>query len=145
MVTNYQSGVPVQSGIFPVTFVEPDSTTFHAVNAIYNSTLNLLVATYRILLSEQVGSWAVRIDPYTFNDGYGNGGPSQGTTIAFTVQQAVLAVTVSLANKTYTSGDVFPIYATVLSPDGTPFNSGTASDSMAYRNWSRGRHSFCED
>ncbi len=124
IVANYQSGVPVQSGTFPVTFVEPDATTFHAANAIYNSTLNLLQATYRIPLSGQIGSWAVRIDPYTFNDGYANGGPSQGTTIAFTVQQAVLAVSVSLVNKTYISGDVFPIYATILSPDGTPFNAG---------------------
>ena len=127
IVANYQSGVPVQSGILPVTFVEADSTTSHAVNAIYNSTLNLFLATYRIPLSGQTGSWAVRIDPYTFNDGYGNGGPSQGTTIAFTVQQAVLAVSVSLVNKTYASGDVFPIYATVLSPDGTPFGAGTVT------------------
>ncbi|TMI29806.1 hypothetical protein E6H28_05965 [Candidatus Bathyarchaeota archaeon] len=127
ITANYQSSVSVQSGTLPVTFVEADSTTFHAVNAIYNSTLNLFFATYRIPLSGQAGSWAVRIDPNTFSDGYGNGGPGQGTTIAFTVQQAVLAVSVSLVNKTYTSGDVFPIYATVLSPDGTPFGAGTVT------------------
>ena len=127
ITANYQSSVSVQSGTLPVTFVEADSTTFHAVNAIYNSTLNLFLATYRIPLSGQAGSWAVRIDPNTFSDGYGNGGPGQGTTIAFTVQQAVLAVSVSLVNKTYTSGDVFPIYATVLSPDGTPFGAGTVT------------------
>jgi len=39
----------------------------------------------------------------------------------------VLAVSVSLVNKTYASGDVFPIYATVLSPDGTPFGAGTVT------------------
>jgi flagellar protein FlaH len=121
----YLSGVAVQSGAVTVTVVEPDSITTHYATANYDSSTGLFQASYRIPLSGQVGTWASSVRAASLNDGYGNTGPLVGVTSGFNVQPAQLSVSVSIGNKTYSPGDVMAIYASVHSPDGTQFTSGT--------------------
>src|SRR5207237_805745 len=82
---------------------------------------------YRIPLTSGAGTWASSIRAASFNDGYGNTGPLVGVTDGFNVQPAQLSVNVSLQNKTYAPGDVVAVYASVLSPDGSQFTSGTVT------------------
>src|SRR5205807_9781046 len=121
----YLSGVAVQSGSVTVTIVEPDSTTTHYTSATYDATMGMFDANYRIPLTSQVGTWASSIRAASFNDGYGNTGPLVGVTSGFNVQPAQLSVSVGVQNKTYSPGDVMAIYASVRSPDGSQFTSGT--------------------
>ncbi len=127
----YLSGVAVQSGAVTVTVVEPDSITTHYVTATYNSGMDMFQASYRIPLTSQAGTWASSIRAASFNDGYGNTGPLVGVTRGFNVQPAQLSVSVSVQNKTYSPGDVMAIYASVRSPDGSQFTSGTLTAFLA--------------
>src|SRR6266702_4340219 len=121
----YLSGVAVQSGAVTITVVEPDSVTTYSVTAAYNPGMGMFQASYRIPLTSQVGTWASSIRAASFNDGYGNTGPLVGVTSGFNVQPAQLSVSVGVQNKTYSPGDVMAIYASVRSPDGSQFSSGT--------------------
>src|SRR5205823_14975889 len=56
---------------------------------------------------------------------YGNTAPRVGVTSGFNAQPAELSVSVGVQNKTYRPGDVMAIYASVRSPDGSQFSSGT--------------------
>jgi len=123
----YLSGVAVQSGAVTVTIVEPDSTTTHYTSATYDATMGMFEANYRIPLTSEAGTWASSIRAASFNDGYGNTGPLVGVTDGFNVQPAQLSVTVSLQNRTYAPGDVMAIYASIVSPDGSQFTSGTVT------------------
>jgi KaiC/GvpD/RAD55 family RecA-like ATPase len=134
LTANYLSGQPVQAGLVPISIVESDSITTHTAVAYYNNSLGLFLASYRVGLNGEIGTWAARIDPYSFNDGYNNGGPSVGTSKGFTVQTASLKVSVSLVNKTYYSNDLFPIYASVIVPDGSSFTSGTVTANITLAN-----------
>jgi len=95
------------------------------VAAAYNPGMGIFQASYRIPLTSQVGTWASSIRAASFNDGYGNTGPLVGVTSGFNVQPAQLSVSVGVQNKTYSPGDVMAIYASVRSPDGSQFSSGT--------------------
>src|SRR5213593_4592867 len=121
----YLSGVAVQSGAVTITVVEPDSVTTHSVTAAYNPGMGMFQAGYRIPLTSQIGTWASSIRAASFSDGYGNTGPLVGVTSGFNVQPAQLSISVSVQNKTYSPGDVMAIYASVRSPDGSQFSSGT--------------------
>src|SRR5256885_11409402 len=123
----YLSGVAVQSAAVTVTHLEPDSTPTHYTSATYDATMSMFEANYRIPLTSEAGTWASSIRAASFNDGYGNTGPLVGVTDGFNVQPAQLSVNVSLQNKTYTPGDVMAVYASVLSPDGSQFTSGTVT------------------
>ena len=121
----YLSGVAVQSGAVTITVVEPDSVTTHSVTAAYNPGMGMFQAGYRIPLTSQIGTWASSIRAASFSDGYGNTGPLVGVTSGFNVQPAQLSISVGVQNKTYSPGDVMAIYASVRSPDGSQFTSGT--------------------
>ncbi len=127
----YLSGVPVQSGSLSIRITETDGTTSHSASASYNATLRSFAATYRIPLSGQVGAWVGTVDVNSFDDGYGNVGPSASVVHAFTVQQALLSVTLSINNKTYTTNDLVVVSAAVTAPDGSTFNSGTVAGSLS--------------
>ncbi|MBO0888410.1 hypothetical protein J2P12_04845, partial [Candidatus Bathyarchaeota archaeon] len=121
----YLSGVAVQSGTVTIILVEPDSTTTHYATASYSLINGMFLASYTIPLTSQAGSWAASIRAASFNDGYGNIGPLVGVTHGFSVQPAQLSILVSVQNKTYSPSDVMAIYASVHSPDGSQFTSGT--------------------
>jgi KaiC/GvpD/RAD55 family RecA-like ATPase len=121
----YLNGLPVQTGSALVRVTESDGTTTFNVVAGYNSTNGLFQATSKIAANAQTGAWVASLDPGSFNDGYGNGGPSTSIVRGFTVQSATLNILVTVSNQTYTIGQVMPIYATVTYPDGTTVTSGT--------------------
>jgi len=131
VTANYQSGVAVQSGSVTLSVVEADGSTSHFTTAYYDSSLSVFRSSFAIPAGGVVGSWAYSIEVNSFNDGYGNGGPTTGVTKGFNVQTATLTVGVSVANKTYTAGDVVAIYATVTTPDGNPVSSGTVTGSLS--------------
>ena len=127
IAATYLSGVPVTSGTGQLVIIPPGSSNTQAVTAYSNSSLSAFAASYRVPLSGPVGTWAARVDPYSFNDGYGNGGPLVGSIKGFDVQSASLSVSVILLNKTYTMGDLIVIGAVITNPDGSHYTSGNVT------------------
>jgi hypothetical protein len=130
----YPNGVQAQTGSATLRIVEADGTTFHTASAAYNSTLGAYAASYRIQLSGQAGAWAATADIGSFDDGFGNSGPLASVFRGFIVQPGSLSVSISLTNRTYTAGDTVIIHASVISPDGSPFNTGTVMASLSKAN-----------
>jgi hypothetical protein len=127
---SYGSGVSVTSGSSIVRLVEPDGFTSHSTNATYDSTLRTFQTFYTVPLNRQTGTWAAVIDKNGFGDGYGNGGPLQGATQTFSVQPALLTISIIQSSKAYAVGDVLQIYAGITAPDGTTFTQGAVSASL---------------
>jgi hypothetical protein len=126
----YTYGTPVQSGSPPILLTESDGVTIQTVTAHYDSTLGEFGASYSPPLSGENGTWVATISANSFNDGYGNGGPSSNVVRGFTVQDASLTVSVSIPNNVYGPGDLVPIYATITTPNGNLFTSGTVTATM---------------
>ena len=133
ITATYLSGVPVTSGTGQLVVTSPGSSVVYNVTAYSDSSLPVFLANYKVPLSGPTGTWTARIAPYTFNDGYGNGGPITGVIKGFDLKPASLSVSVSVQNKTYATADVIVIVATVRNPDGSSFTSGnvTASPSLS--------------
>lgn len=127
----YPNGMQAQTGSATLRIVEADGTSFHTASASYNSTLGAYAASYRIQLSGQTGAWAATVDIGSFDDGFGNSGPLASVLRGFSVQPASLNVSISLTNRTYTVGDTVIVHASVTSPDGSPFTSGTVVASLS--------------
>ncbi len=123
----YQNGIQVQTGSAQVTMTETDGTTSFSTQAVYNSTLGTFHASYRIPPDSETGAWVASIDADAFNDGFGNLGPSASVVRAFTVVAANLTVSASIPGQTYTLGQVVPIYAIIVFPDGSLFRSGNVT------------------
>jgi len=123
----YLSGSQVQTGSGTVRITQTDGRTSLLVQANYDSTIASFRATYQVGLSDQAGAWVASVDPGGFDDGYGNGGPVATVVKGFTVEPAILTVTVSVQNKTYVVGDVLAIYASVANPDGSTFDNGNVT------------------
>ena len=125
----YNNGPSVQIGSARVRITETDGTTSFYTTATYNSTLGVFYTTYRIPSDGETGAWVATLDPGTFNDGYGNLGPSTSVVRAFTI--AFLSVSASIASQTYTPGQVIPIYARVTYPDGSLFTTGNVTAAIS--------------
>jgi hypothetical protein len=122
---SYPTGIQVQTGTTLIRITETDGTTSHYSTASYNTTSASFMTNYKVPLTGQAGAWVATIDINSFDDGYGNIGPTSSVVKAFTVQKATLSVAVSVANRTYTTGDVVTISTLITNPDGSIFNSGT--------------------
>jgi archaeal flagellar protein FlaH len=120
----YPSGAHVQTGTGSVQVTEPDGTTTFTIPATYNSTTGLFQSTSKIQVYAETGVYVASVDPNSFNDGNGNTGPITSVLRGFTVQPAILTITVVVSNQTYTLGQVMPIYVVATYPDGTPVTSG---------------------
>ncbi len=129
----YPNGMQATTGLGRIRIVEPDGTTFHFINATYSSSINTFRGTYQIPLGSQVGAWVASIEVNAFDDGYGNVGPSTSALRGFAVQPASLTVTVLVANRTYTTGDVVTLYAKIITPGYYNFTSGTVLASISYQ------------
>jgi len=68
--------------------VEPDGITIHLVSMSFNTTVNAFEGTYRIASSGPSGGWVAIIDANSFDDGYGNLGPSTSVVRGFVVEPA---------------------------------------------------------
>jgi hypothetical protein len=124
---SYPSGVSVKTGSVNLRLVEADGSTSHYVAMTYSSTLNAFHGTFQIPLSVEVGPWVATVEVNSFDDGYGNKGPISSVLKPFTVSPAVLAVSAITNNNNYTIGGIVVIYASVITPGGYNFTSGTVT------------------
>ncbi len=84
----YPDGSQAKTGTTTIRIIEPDGITIHLVSMSYNTTVNAFEGTYRIASSGPSGGWAGIIDATSFDDGYGNVGPSTSVLKGFVVEPA---------------------------------------------------------
>lgn len=124
----YPDGQRVQSGLGSIRITETDGIDVENATAGYDNLTGLFRCPYYVPKTAMAGIWIARVDPNTFDDGYGNRGPALTVTTGFNVQPATLNVSIiniSVGIKTYIPGDIIPIYASVSYPDGSSLSSGT--------------------
>ena len=117
--------VVVRTGSVNLRLLEGDGITTHNVTMSYSTALATFHGTFQIPLSSEVGPWVAAVDASSFDDGYGNKGPNPSVIKAFTVTPAVLTVSASTNYNNYTGGGIVVIYASVVTPGGYNFTSGT--------------------
>jgi hypothetical protein len=122
---SYPNGAGVRTGSVNLRLVEGDGSTSHYVAIAYSSTLGAFHGTFQIPLTSEVGPWVATIEVNSFDDGYGNKGPSSGVLKPFTVSPAILTVSATTNYNNYTIGGIVVIYASVVTPGGYNFTSGT--------------------
>lgn len=123
----YPNSSQVKTGSALIRITEADGTTVHNVTATYKSSLGLFEASYRIPINSTAGAWVAAVDIGGFNDGYGNMGPTSGVVRGFAVAPATLTVVVTTGQSGYTLNNVVVLYASVITPGGANFTSGTVT------------------
>ncbi len=121
----FPSTAQARTGSAIIRVFEADGFTEHDITATYKTSLGQFQAAYQIPLSSGTGVWVASIDVGSYNDGYGNMGPSSSVNRGFAVSSAILAVTVSTPNSNYTAGSIVVINAIAVTPSGDNFTSGT--------------------
>jgi hypothetical protein len=122
---SYPNTAAVKTGSVNLRLVEADGSTSHYVAMTYSSALNAFRGTFQIPLSSQVGPWVATVEVNSFDDGYGNRGPVSSVLKPFTVSPAILTVSTTTSYNNYTVGGIVVIYASVVTPGGYNFTSGT--------------------
>ena len=123
----YPKGAQVQTGSATVRITETDGTTSFTTIAGYNATAGVFQATSKIPDTSQTGAWVASIDPSAFDDGFGNTGPQSSFVRAFAVQPTTMTVSASIPSQTFTVGQVIPIYAIIIYPDGSLVTAGNVT------------------
>jgi hypothetical protein len=123
----YPGGATVRTGSVNLRLVESDGTTSHYVAMTYSSGLVAFHGTFQIPLSSEVGPWVATIEVSSFDDGYGNKGPISSVLKPFTVSPAILVVSAITNYNNYTIGGIVAIYASVVTPGGYNFTTGTVT------------------
>ena len=121
----YPNLAQVRTGSVILRILEGDGTTTHYVTMTYSTALAAFHGTFQIPLSGEAGPWVGTLDVNSFDDGYGNKGPSPSVIKPFTVTPAILTVSVSTQYNNYTVGGIVAIYASVVTPGAYNFTSGT--------------------
>ncbi len=121
----YPSTAQAKTGSAIIRVIEADGVTEHDITATYKTSQGQFQAAYQIPLSSGTGVWVASIDVGSYNDGYGNMGPSSSVNRGFAVSSAILTVLASTPNSTYTTGSIVVINAIVVTPGGDNFTSGT--------------------
>jgi hypothetical protein len=124
---NYPNAAQAKTGSAIVRIIEANGFTEHDITATYKTSLGQFQGTFQIPLSSNTGVWVASIDVGGYNDGYGNMGASSSVNRGFAVSTAVLSVTTSTPNSTYTTGSIIVINAIVVTPGGDNFTSGTVT------------------
>ena len=122
---SYPSTVQAKTGSAIIRVTEADGVTVHNIVATYHTIQGQFQGTFQIPLNSSVGVWVASIDIGGYNDGFGNIGPASSVVRGFAVSSATLTVTAHTASANYTTGGVVGIYATILTPGGDNFTSGT--------------------
>ncbi len=123
----YPNAAQAKTGSAIVRIIEANIFTEHDITATYKTSLGQFQGTFQIPLSSNTGVWVASIDIGGYNDGYGNMGPSSSVNRGFAVSAAVLSVTTSTPNSTYTTGSIIVINAIVVTPGGDNLTSGTVT------------------
>ena len=124
---SYPGGAQVRTGSVNLRLVEGDGTTSHYVAMAYSSTFAGFHGTFQIPLTSEVGPWVATVEVNSFDDGYGNKGPTSSVLKPFTVSPAILSVSAVTNYNNYTTGGIVVIYASVVTPGGYNFTSGTVT------------------
>jgi len=124
---SYPNGAQVKTGSANLRLVEADGLTSHYVGMAYKSTLGVFRGTFQIPLSSEVGPWVATVEVSSFDDGYGNKGPISSVLKPFTVSPAIFTVSATTNYNNYTIGGIVVIYASVVTPGGYNFTSGTVT------------------
>src|SRR3989442_3468615 len=95
----------------------------------YSSGLNAFHGTFQIPLSSEVGPWVATVEVNSFDDADGNKVPIAGVLRPFPVSPAILTVSAITNYNNYTIGNIVVIYASVVTPGGYNFTSGTVTAS----------------
>ncbi len=103
-IATYPNTVQVKTGSATIRIIEADGFTEHDITATYKTSVGQFQGTFQIPLSSETGVWVASIDVGGYNDGYGNIGPSSSVNRGFAVSPAVLSVSSSTPNSTYTTG-----------------------------------------
>ncbi len=120
----YASGIQVRTGTLTVQ-VGP-VTGAQAIGA-YNQTTGNFIAFYKIPTSFPSGNWNSSISPNAIDDGYGNTGPLSQVFSIVSVSPARLNVIPTISKSNFGTGDTVVMTATITTPDGALFNTGTAA------------------
>ncbi|HEV2118957.1 MAG TPA: hypothetical protein VGS11_02445 [Candidatus Bathyarchaeia archaeon] len=123
----YPNGASVKVGSVNLRLVEADGLTSHYVVMAYSSTLAAFHGSFQIPLSSDVGPWVATVEVNSFDDGYGNKGPISSVLKPFTVSPAILSVSANTNYNNYTIGGIVAIYASVVTPGGYNFTTGTVT------------------
>lgn len=111
----YPDGTQAKTGNATIQIIEPDGITTHQVTAYYNSTVGVFEGKYRVSSSSPTGAWIAVVNSNTFNDGYGNVGPSTFVERGFVVQPATsLTVTYILLVAVFVLGAALTIFVSWL-------------------------------
>ncbi len=121
----YPNTAQAKTGSAIIRIIEADGFTEHDITATYKTSLGQFQGTFQIPLSSDTGVWVASIDVGGYNDGYGNIGPSSSVNRGFAVSTALLTVSSSTPNSTYTVGSIIVVNAIVVTPGGDDFTSGT--------------------
>jgi hypothetical protein len=124
---SYPNGASVRNGSVSLRLVESDGLTSHYVAMTYSSSLAAFHGTFQIPLSSDAGPWVATIEVNSFDDGYGDKGPISSVLKPFTVSPAILTVSAITNYNNYTIGGIVAIYASVVTPGGYNFTSGTVT------------------
>ena len=127
LAPQYFDGQRLQTGLVPVRIAETDGLNVANQTASYDNLTGSFRCPYYVPKSAMAGIWIATIDPDTFNDGNNNTGPALTVTTGFDVQAASLNVSIinaAIGARTYTVGDIIPIYASVTYPDGSSLSTG---------------------
>jgi len=128
----YPNTAQAKTGSAIIRIIEADGLTEHDITATYKTSVGQFQGTFQIPLSSDTGVWVASIDVGGYNDGYGNIGPSSSVNRGFAVSSAVLSVSSSTPNSTYTTGSIIVINAIVVTPGGDDFTSGTVIATTHY-------------
>jgi hypothetical protein len=123
----YPNLAPVRTGSVTLRLLEGDAVTTHYVTMTYSTGLSAFHGTFQIPLRGEAGPWVGTLDVNSFDDGYGNKGPNPSVIKAFTVTLAILTVSANTNYNNYTVGGIVAIYASVVTPGGYNFTSGTVT------------------
>jgi len=116
----YPSGQLANTGLAVITLTRPDLNSI-TLSALYNSTTQSFVAKYQTTATDQTGTWTAYLDPYAFDDGFGNLGPSSTLTSAPILTIATLGMTISMKSS-FGATEQIKFNATVTYPDGAIFS-----------------------
>ena len=128
----YLDGQQAATGLAQIILTEPDGTTNHIVTAHYDTVAKTLVSTFPTTLSSNVGLWTATLRADSYDDGYGNGGPSSPISTSFDLLPASLNVTSQPYLTAFGAGGTIVFSSKVLTPSGTNFNQGTVTATLTY-------------
>ncbi len=126
----YPSGEIANTGVGLVRLTRPDGASI-TLTANYDSFTQSFIATYKTSVDNQTGTWTAILDPYGFDDGYGNRGPTIPLSSSPQLQTASLIISI-MTKTTFAPFEQIRFNATIQYPDGTSLQSGSVTSTLFF-------------